>query len=241
MRISDFTTLSFDCYGTLIDWERGLLAELRPWLARQGKTPSDDEVLEVYADCEFECQQETPKAPYPVILARVHDMIANHYHISSEEAERDAFAASIGVWPPFADAAEALRYFKHNRFRLVVLSNVDNASLSKSIKALDANFDAIYTAETIGSYKPNLNNFRYLMDRLRNDFGVVSAQHLHVAQSLFHDHIPAKELGLQTCWIDRRGDEKGGGATKVPAIYIHPDFHFSSLEALVAAHRKEQS
>ncbi|HXV73987.1 MAG TPA: HAD family hydrolase, partial [Sphingomonadales bacterium] len=161
MRLGDFKALSFDCYGTLIDWERGLLGMLRPWLGRHGVAASDDEVLEVYADCEHECQASMAKAPYPVILARVHAMLGEHYAIPSEVSERDAFAASIGSWPPFPDTAEALQYLKR-RFKLIILSNVDNASFSKSERAMGTKFDAVYTAEIIGSYKPSLNNFRYL-------------------------------------------------------------------------------
>jgi 2-haloacid dehalogenase len=238
MRLRDVKALSFDCYGTLIDWEKGLLGALRPWLERSGVSPADDEVLEVYADCEHECQAKMPKAPYPVILSHAHAMLGEHFNIPSELKDRDAFGASIGSWPPFPDTADALRYLK-TRCKLIVLSNVDNASFSKSRKLIGVKFDAVYTAEVIGSYKPNLANFRYLIDYLRSDFGVMPAEHLHVAQSLFHDHIPAKELGLNTCWIDRRAGKEGGGATKVPKGAVTPDVRFESLAELAVAHRKE--
>lgn len=239
MQLSAFTTLSFDCYGTLIDWETGLLAALRPWLEAHGKSPPDDELLEVYADCEHECQLKRPKSPYPVILSHVHAMLGEHYGVPSPLEERDRFAASIGDWPPFADTADALRYL-HLHHKLIVLSNVDRASFAKSEKRIGIRFDAAYTAEEIGSYKPDLKNFRYLLEHLKEDFGVLKGDHLHVAQSLFHDHVPARELGIATCWIDRRAGKSGDGATKIPKDAVTPDFRFESLAEMAKAHQREQ-
>lgn len=240
MKLSDFTTLTFDCYGTLIDWEAGILAALRPWLVGAGVKASDDELLENYGACEHEVETRMPGAPYPVILAHTHEALGGRFGAASELADRDAFGASVRDWPAFPDSAEALKYLKEY-FNLVILSNIDKASFAQSEKRLGVKFDAVYTAEDIGSYKPDPKNFHYMLTHLEAGLGVAPADVLHVAQSLFHDHVPAQAIGLKTCWIDRRAGKQGAGATPIPDGDIEYDLRFTSMGELAHAHMKEQA
>ena len=149
-----------------------------------------------------------------------------------------AYGRSIGSWPAFPDTVEALAYLKRH-FRLVILSNVDNASFAASHARLEVPFDAVYTAEDIGSYKPSPRNFEYMLEKLET-LGLDRKDVLHTAQSLFHDHGPAKQAGLASCWIDRRHDRGGGfGATVKPEATPGYDFRFVSLAEMASAHRKE--
>jgi 2-haloalkanoic acid dehalogenase type II len=233
MKLSDFRVLSFDCYGTLIDWESGIWHALAPLRARVGAAPGREGALEAFARLESRQQAETPGMPYPEVLAAVHAQLAAEWGAGPDTAENAAFGRSIGDWPAFADTAEALEYLKQH-FRLVVLSNVDRAGFAASQPWLGVAFDAVYTAQDIGSYKPDAANFRYLLDRLHEQ-GVAKQEVLHVAQSLFHDHVPANAIGLASAWIDRRGG--GGGATAPVAGDVRWDFRFGSLAELAEAHR----
>jgi len=238
MKISDFDALSFDCYGTLIDWEAGILAALRPWLKENRINPSDADILEAYGACELEAEAEYPRAPYPVILSHVHGMLGAHFKIPSDLSERDAFGASVRDWPAFPDSAEALKYLKEN-FKLYILSNIDKASFAQSEKKLGVKFDDVFTAEEIGSYKPDEKNFHFMLTALENDHGIAPDQVLHVAQSLYHDHVPAQSIGLKTCWIDRRAGKDGPGATPEPDGVADYDFRFESLADFAKAHMRE--
>ncbi len=236
MRLSDFSTLTFDCYGTLIDWESGLLAALAPLAARAGRGP--EEVLADYARHEAAQEHETPAARYCDLLTMVHRRLAAEWGVATSAEEDAAFGASVPEWPAFVDSAEALAYLARH-YRLVVLSNVDRTSFAGSRKRLGDVFSAVYTAEDIGSYKPDLANFRHMLAH-EAQAGVAPAQILHTAQSLFHDHVPAKRMGLATAWIDRRAGRAGGGAT--PAVEgARWDFRFTSLAELAAAHAAERS
>ncbi|MDR3530550.1 MAG: haloacid dehalogenase type II [Rhodopila sp.] len=235
MKLSDFDVLTFDCYGTLIDWESGLYAALAPLLARAGGGLSRDEVLEAFARHESRQQALTPAMAYSDLLAEVHGHLAAEWGVARDPAEDARFGGSIGDWPAFPDTTEALRYLKQH-FRLVILSNVDRASFQATNQRLGVTFDAIYTAQDIGSYKPDPRNFAYLLDRLRAQ-GVAREKVLHVAQSLFHDHAPANAVGLASAWIDRRHDAGGWGATAPVSADVRYDFRFTSLGALAEAHR----
>ncbi|MGI4950369.1 MAG: haloacid dehalogenase type II [Janthinobacterium lividum] len=252
MRLGDHTTLTFDCYGTLIDWEQGILAALQPLLQRVDPRPSRQDVLALFARHESAQQARTPGMRYPDVLAAVHRELARHYGVSlpEPEAEHRRFGASVPDWPAFPDSAEALRYLKRH-YRLVILSNVDRASFAASNRRLDVTFDAIYTAEDIGSYKPDPRNFHHMLDRLAAE-GTPADAILHTAQSLFHDHAPAKTLGLATAWIDRQGLAREGlageglagpegnwGAT-MPQPGAGYDVRFTSMAEMAAAHRAEQ-
>ena len=240
MDLDGIKTLSFDCYGTLIDWETGLLKVLGPWLKKNNKNPPDEQVLEIFGELEFEVEEASPDALYPEILEKVHQALGEHFNIPSTPAEQKAFGASVKDWPAFSDSAEALQYLQQY-FKLVILSNVDGASFAHSAKKLGVTFDAIYTAQDIGSYKPDHENFHYLLRHLKEDFDTRPDQLLHVAQSLFHDHEPAKKMNLHTCWIDRRASKKGAGATVILYGPIDYDFRFESMADFVKDHKKHLS
>ncbi len=235
MRLADFTTLTFDCYGTLIDWEAGLLAVLKPWATRNGLDAGDNALLEAFGRHEHRVQGDNPGMLYPDILRAVQRGVAADYGAAASEADADALATSVADWPAFPDSAEALAYLKQH-YKLVILSNIDRASFAHSNARLGVAFDAVFTAQDIGSYKPDLANFSYMLDHLA-EIGVAKGDILHTAQSLYHDAAPAKELGLATAWINRRTDKPGAGAT--PASGARPDFEFPSLAALAATHRAE--
>lgn len=225
--------MSFDCYGTLIDWEAGLLDALEPLVARARPQPDPNEVLEAYAAAESAVEEEHPAERYPQILSRVWRVLASRWSVADDAAERERFAQSVGDWPAFADTVDALRRLKA-RYRLIILSNVDRASFTRTNRRLGVEFDAIITAEDLGSYKPDPRNFEALISTVER-MGVPRSNLLHVAQSLFHDHVPAKAMGLTTAWIDRRVGRAGGGATRLPGAEIQPDFTFGTLAALADA------
>jgi 2-haloacid dehalogenase len=237
MRLRDFTVLSFDCYGTLIDWESGIWTALQPLLGKTGRGLARDGALAAFARHESAQEAETPGLLYSELLARVHRRLATEWGIPATAEEDRAFGRSIGDWPAFPDTPAALAYLK-DFYKLVILSNVDRASFARSNPRLGVDFAAVYTAEEIGSYKPDPRNFRYLLDRLAA-LGHQPGDLLHVAQSLYHDHAPANRCELRSAWIDRR-QGKAGGATPPAAAEIHYDFRFASLAELAAAHRAEQ-
>lgn len=237
MRLTGFQVLSFDCYGTLIDWETGLLAALQPLLARTGDHVTPASALECFARHETAQQTETPAMLYADLLAQVHRRLATEWGVPATGQEHRQFGASIADWPAFPDTAAALQYLGRH-YKLVILSNVDRASFAGSNRRLGVTFDAVYTAQDIGSYKPDRENFRYLLEHLAA-LGHGRGDILHTAQSLFHDHVPAKDCGLATCWIDRRDGQPGWGATTPPPEGAAWDFRFPTLAALAEAHRRE--
>jgi 2-haloalkanoic acid dehalogenase type II len=237
MRLTDFKVLTFDCYGTLIDWESGMFAALAPLLAKVAPAPSRDAVLNAHARHESAQQRVTPAKPYRELLAVVHKRLAEEWDVPVSWDECLAYGRSVRDWPAFPDTANALRYLK-SHYRLVILSNVDNESFAFSNARLGVAFDAIYTAEDIGSYKPAPRNFEYMLEKL-GQRGIAKADILHTAESLFHDHAPANDFGLANCWIHRRHDKQGFGATMDPGRMPKTDFRFTSLAAMAEAHRAE--
>ena len=238
MRLTDFKVLTFDCYGTLIDWETGIINALRPLLKKNPVVErSRDEILASFARHETAQEAETPDIIYMELLGQVHRRLAEEWGIAASEADHHAFGGSVGEWPAFADSTASLSYLKQFH-KLVILSNVDRKSFAESRKRLRVAFDAVYTAEDIGSYKPDLGNFRYMIGALRRS-GHAECDILHIAQSLFHDHAPANAVGLRSVWIDRRNDAAGSGATPPPPAGVRYDFRFASMAELVEAHRDE--
>lgn len=237
LKLTDFEALSFDCYGTLIDWETGLLTALRPALERAAVAPSPEAILAAFAAHESRQQAATPTLPYADLLATVHAQLATLWGVAATEADHRRFGASVGEWPAFPDTVEALRALKR-RFRLIILSNVDRDSFRATNQRLGIVFDAILTAQDIGSYKPDPRNFVYLRDRMA-EIGIAPDRILHVAQSLFHDHAPANAAGLASAWIDRRhavsGGVSGWGATAAPPEGVRFDFRFTGLNELAQA------
>jgi 2-haloacid dehalogenase len=240
MKLTDFKVLTFDCYGTLIDWETGLSAALQPLLTKAPGIRSREEALEIFAQHEFAQENETPSMPYSQLLSVVYKRLGKAWNVAVSNEEANIFGASVPDWPAFPDSVAALAYLKRH-YPLVILSNVDRISFRASNERLQVVFDAVYTAQDIESYKPNPRNFAYLLERLKNDFGLEKSDVLHVAQSLLHDHGPANRCGLASAWIDRRSAKEGWGATKPPGDVPRYDFRFDSMAALVRAHELELS
>jgi len=237
VKLSDFRALTFDCYGTLIDWETGILAGLQPLAARAGGKLPDDAILEAFARHEAAQEAETPDMLYSKLLSVVHARIAKEWGIAITAEEDARFGASVPDWPAFPDSAEALGYLKQH-FKLGILSNVDRESFKGSNRRLGVEFDWIVTAQDVGSYKPSLRNFERMISTLAAD-GVAKGEILHTAESLFHDHVPANKMGLASAWVFRRHDKEGFGATSRPAEMPRIDFRLNSLADMAEAHRRE--
>lgn len=233
MKLSDFEALSFDCYGTLIDWEAGIANVLRPWAAANGPSMTDEELLTAYSTHEAQAEEENPTDLYPQILARAMRGLGAELGIPVTDEDADAFSVSVPDWPAFPDSQDALARLAE-RYKLIILSNVDRTSFAGSNKRLGVTFTSILTAQDIGSYKPSLRNFEALDAEIKR-LGVGEGKLLHVAQSLFHDHVPAKSVGLPTVWINRRHDNPGWGATPEPPADVTPDWTFTSMGAFADA------
>lgn len=227
MDLTKFQALSFDCYGTLIDWETGILAVLSPWAREAGLEISDEELLRAYADQEAAVAASTPAPLYPEVLAESFRRTgeALGHTVSDEQARR--LGGSVPDWPAFPDSADALARLA-SRYRLIILSNVHRAGFAGSNRQLRGDFTAIITAEDVGGYKPAENHFRALDAKLA-ELGIERSQLLHVAQSLFHDHVPAKREGLRSVWINRRKNRPGWGATPQPSGEFSYDLEFASM------------
>jgi putative hydrolase of the HAD superfamily len=233
MKLTDFEALSFDCYGTLIDWETGLAAVLGPWARSRGLTLDDEALLVAYSRHEERAENEHPGDPYPLILARSLRGLGAELgaKVSDEDAER--FGRSVPDWPAFGDSAGALADLAR-QYKLIILSNVDRDSFAASNRRLGVTFTSVITAQDVGSYKPSPRNFEALLAEL-DRLGIARGKLLHVAQSLFHDHVPAKRAGLPTVWINRRHDRPGTGATPQPETEVTPDWEFPSMRAFADA------
>ena len=236
MQLTDFKALTFDCYGTLIDWETDMFEGLKPLTSRLATPPTRDQVLEAHARHESSQQLQTPTRIYRDLLPIVYKRLAEEWGLSASWEECLAYGQSVKNWPAFPDSAEALEYLKRH-YKLVILSNVDNESFAASNAKLQVAFDAIYTAEDIGSYKPADRNFDYMFEKLET-LGIRKHEILHTAESMFHDHGPANRHGLASCWIYRRHDKDGFGATMHPGDMPRYDFRFNSMADLAKAHRE---
>lgn len=227
-KLKNYKALTFDCYGTLIDWESGIWDAMQPLLLKNNKninrTRSVNRTLsvnrtmglEAFAIIETQQELETPDMLYPELLTRVHNKLAQHFDLKTDSKLDAAFGQSVPHWPAFPDTADALRILKQH-FKLVILSNVDRQGFAASNNKLGVEFDAIYTAQDVGSYKPNPKNFNYLIKEIKAALNISPAEILHTAQSLHHDHVPAKRAGLARCWIDRQdlANSENWGATAV--------------------------
>ena len=238
-QLSAFQVLTFDCYGTLIDWETGICrGARRRGSKRQGVRVARDELLAAFAAAEAPQQAGDARICAIRSCSRACTArVAQRFGVAADPEAAQAFGGSVRDWPAFPDSAAALAYLKRH-YRLVILSNVDRASFAHSARKLGVEFDAVYTAEDIGSYKPDPRNFEYMLARLAEQ-GIAREQILHTAQSLYHDHVPAKRFGLATCWIHRRAGQAGHGATRPPEVEVRPDFRFATLAEMAAAHRAE--
>lgn len=206
-KLTDHKLLSFDVYGTLIDWERGALTALQPTFSKHSNhtLPDQKHILQLFHELEPPIEKAHPDWPYSRILAAVLPQLCTRLGLPPpSEEESKAFGASVGAWPAFPDTVAALHRLRKT-FKLVVLSNVDNESFrAGNARGLEGfKFDAVYTAQDIGSYKPDLRNFEYMLRKVKEEFGVEKECVLQTAQSQFHDHHPAREMGIASSWIYR--------------------------------------
>ena len=237
MRLTEFKALTFDVYGTLIDWESGMIAGLKPLTDQVGSALSRNQILEAHAHYESATQRQTPGKMYSQLIAVVYKRLAEEWGVSVTWEDCLTYGRSVKDWPAFEDSAGALQYLKRY-YKLVILSNIDNASVAHSIKKLQVSFDAAYTAEDVGSYKPSPRNFEYMLENLAR-LGIKPQEILHTAESMFHDHAPANQFKLANCWIYRRHDQDGFGATMNPGEMPSYGMLFNSMDDLVKAHQAE--
>jgi len=222
-----FEVLTFDCYGTLIDWEAGIWDALRPVFSRHGATLSREGALELFGALEAEWERP-PYRDYKTVLRGVLEGMGHRLGFAATEAECQGFARSVADWPAFPDSAPALAAV-HGRYRLAIVSNVDDDLFVASARRLGVAFDWVITAEQARSYKPSPDNFLLAIERI----GLPRERILHVAQSLYHDVAPARALGLATVWVNRRHGRAGSGAT--PVARAEPDLTVPDLRALAGA------
>jgi 2-haloacid dehalogenase len=218
---SPFQFITFDCYGTLIDWETGILAALRQILEQHSIHPADAEVLALYGDLEAQAEAGEYQ-PYREVLRKVVRGMGERYRFEATAAEQESLPDSITSWRPFPDTVNALRQL-HARFRLAIISNIDDDLFRASAGQLDVNFDHVITAFQAGAYKPSPTIFRLAQQKL----GISTAEWLHAGQSIYHDVIPAKSLGIATLWVNRPSHRPGVGAVRQAAGV--PDLEVRSL------------
>jgi 2-haloacid dehalogenase len=224
LQFDRFDVLTLDCYGTLIDWETGIVDALRPVFAAHRVKLDPEPTLELYGELEAAAERG-PYREYKAILQTVLEGLGSKLGFAPTAEELERFSTSVKDWPAFPDSPAALRALR-KKYRLAVVSNVDDDLFAHSAHRLQVRFDWIVTAQQAKSYKPSLNNFRMACDRI----GVPRDRILHVAQSLFHDIAPANALGLSSVWVNRRHKKKGSGAT--PVAQGRPDLEVPDLHTL---------
>jgi 2-haloacid dehalogenase len=226
MDFSRYRAISFDCYGTLIEWEAGILPALRTLLASHRCPLPDAAILELYG--EFEAEAESgPYQSYRDVLESVVRQFGTRLGFEPTAAELRSLHASVPAWPPFPDTVAALQQLQQ-RYRLAVISNIDDDLFAATRKHLGVEFDTVVTAEQAHSYKPSLNNFQTALQKLQ----VPPQRLLHVGQSIYHDVLPAQSLGIATVWVNRRSARPGVGAVRPAAG--KPDVEVPDLQTLAS-------
>ncbi|MGA3196892.1 MAG: haloacid dehalogenase type II [Terriglobales bacterium] len=221
-----FTTISFDCYGTLIDWESGILPVLRRLLALHDQSLADAALLELYG--EFEAEAESgPYQNYRDVLQSVVLAFARRLNFEATPAEIRSLHESVPSWPPFPDTVAALHQLKR-RFKLAVISNIDDDLFAATRNHLDVEFDAIITAQQAQSYKPSSRNFELALRTL----ALPPERLLHAGQSIYHDVVPAQSLGISAVWVNRKSARPGIGAVR--AATGKPDLEVPDVATLAA-------
>ncbi len=222
LELSSYKVLSFDCYGTLIDWESGISTALEPLLESRGISVPEGELLRMYGEMEREGQGQQPFLSYRKVLSRIVSGIGERMGFRPDEEELGILGDSVSRWRPFPDTVEALRKLKE-RYQLAIISNVDRDLFDGSASQLGVEFDWVVTSQEVGTYKPSLGNFRVALGRM----GVAREEVLHVAQSLYHGVEPARAMGLSTVWVNR------AGARSTPLRDVKPDLEVTDLAGLV--------
>jgi 2-haloacid dehalogenase len=219
-----FELLTFDCYGTLINWEDGILGCLRAVLAAHGKTADDTTILQLYGDLEATAEHGEYR-PYRDVLRAVVQAFGGHFDFAPTNHEAESLAASLRNWQPWPDTVSALRELRKH-YRLAIISNVDDDLFAATRPKLEVDFDHVITAQQARAYKPSLKIFELALGRI----AVPTHRIMHVAQSLYHDAVPAQSLGIATAWVNRPSKRSGVGAVK--SAQAQPDFQVSSLQDL---------
>jgi len=219
-----FEVLSFDCYGTLIDWETGIFSALRPVLAAHDKGVSDSELLALYSELESKGEQGEFRS-YREVLKSVVRGFGKRLGFEPTDSQLRSLSDSLAGWRPFPDTVAALRKLQA-RYRLAIISNVDDDLFIATAHHLEVRFDQVITAQQVRSYKPSLRNFNLAQQRI----GVAPSRWLHAAQSVYHDVVPAKSMGIATVWVNRSSPRPGAGAAR--AADAQPDLEVPDLKTL---------
>ena len=215
LNFNQFKVLTFDCYGTLIDWESGILSTLRPILSRYQKDINDTQIIELYNEFERKIQSENEYVNYKEVLKRVMQKFGNKFEFSPSSSELNCLINSLWSWEAFPDTILSLKKLKE-KYKIGIISNIDNDLFALTKKQLQVKFDWIITAEQVKSYKPSLNNFKYAIEKI----GISSDQILHIAQSIYHDITPTNSIDLPNVWVNRKNISK---FEKCPADLEVPD------------------
>lgn len=233
MTLSAYKILTFDVVGTLIDFEAGVAAAIRPIAEKAGRPIDDETILKSFGRAEGLEHERTPGLPFVAMLAPAYRTMAAELGLPASDSDADAIRASIPSWPAFPDSVDALKRLRKH-FRLVAMTNSDNWALGHFSRTLGEPFDDTVTAEDVGTCKPDPQFFAYARGR-QSPHGFKLGDHLHVAQSQYHDIGVAKELGYDVCWIERRQGKAGSGGTPQSAKVTRPDYHYPTLVALADA------
>lgn len=226
LNFKQFEALSFDCYGTLMDWEAGITPVLKQLVSAHQVDCNERQLLEWFAEYESVAEAGEYQS-YKDVLREVVQKIGERLEFEPTTTELDSLWMSIQNWQPFSDTIESLKALKQN-YRLVIISNIDDDLFAQTAQQLEVEFDAVVTAQQVKSYKPTLRNFEFTLEKI----GLSTDQLLHVAQSVYHDIVPAQQLGLKSVWVNRQQGKAGSGATK-PAT-AQPDLEVPDLKTLVS-------
>ena len=224
-----FRVITFDCYGTLVDWETGILNSLRPILSAHGATLDDAEILRLYGELEARAEGSEYR-PYREVLGDVVRGFGERLGFSATAGEQQSLPDSLATWKPFPDTIASLRRLK-SKFKLAIISNVDDDLFSATALQLEIVFEYVTTAGQARAYKPSLEIFRFA----QNKMNTAAEQWLHAGQSIYHDVIPAKSLGISTVWVNRPSVRPGGGAAKTASATPHVEVHNLAELAQLAA------
>jgi len=228
MDFSRYEWMTFDCYGTLIDWDAGILSVLGPMVRGHGRKLSDAGILELYAA--IERVEEREYKTYRQVMEAVVAKMAARLAFTPTSAELRALPDALGGWAPFPDTVAALKKLK-SRYKLGIISNTDDDLFARTARHLEVKFDAVTTAQMARSYKPSVNNFKLALERM----GAAREKVLHVAQSLFHHIAPANELGIASVWVNRRSARGTAGPTSASGAVegsAKPDWTVEDLRSL---------